>query len=594
MREITKIMKGWEFTGPDGTTTTVDLPHTWNARDGQDGGNDYWRGTCIYRTRFAAPQFNTASHQVWIQFDGVNASAHVVLNGSPVCNHDGGYSTFRANITELLRDENELTVEVDNSKNDRVYPQKADFTFYGGIYRDVSLMVVSKNHFTLDYFGGSGIRITPTVQGADASVQVTTWHDGEGEVSIELLDAAGNTVATGKGPDITLTIFNAHLWNGVKDPYLYSCKARLVVNGTVEDETTTRFGVRSFKVDPKKGFFLNGKSYPLHGVSRHQDRKGLGNAITREMHDEDMALIKEIGANTIRLPFHYKLFTDEDYMGLTADQDGFARVDSLVEWCRESDLYLILDMHDAPGGQTGDNIDDSYGYPWLFDSEVSQQLYCDIWRRIADRYKNEPVILGYELFNEPIAPYFENMEELNGKLEDVYKKGVAAIREVDSNHIILLGGAQWNGNFKPFKDSKFDDKIMYTCHRYGGEPTQAAIQTIINFRDSVNLPMYMGEIGHNTDEWQAAFCQTMRENNIGYTFWPYKKMDGSSFVGITPPENWANIVYFSEAPRATYKEIREARPAQAMSRKAMMDFIEACKLKNCVVQEGYIRSLGMK
>ena len=305
MREITKIMKGWEFTGPDGTTTTVDLPHTWNARDGQDGGNDYWRGTCIYRTHFAAPQFNTASHQVWIQFDGVNASAHVVLNGSPVCNHDGGYSTFRANITELLRDENELTVEVDNSKNDRVYPQKADFTFYGGIYRDVSLMVVSKNHFTLDYFGGPGIRITPTVQGADASVQVTTWHDGEGEVSIELLDAAGNTVATGKGPDITLTIFNAHLWNGVKDPYLYSCKARLVVNGTVEDETTTRFGVRSFKVDPKKGFFLNGKSYPLHGVSRHQDRKGLGNAITREMHDEDMALIKQIGANTIRLA-HYQ------------------------------------------------------------------------------------------------------------------------------------------------------------------------------------------------------------------------------------------------------------------------------------------------
>ena len=318
MREITKIMKGWEFTGPDGTTTTVDLPHTWNARDGQDGGNDYWRGTCIYRTHFAAPQFNTASHQVWIQFDGVNASAHVVLNGSPVCNHDGGYSTFRANITELLRDENELTVEVDNSKNDRVYPQKADFTFYGGIYRDVSLMVVSKNHFTLDYFGGPGIRITPTVQGADASVQVTTWHDGEGEVSIELLDAAGNTVATGKGPDITLTIFNAHLWNGVKDPYLYSCKARLVVNGTVEDETTTRFGVRSFKVDPKKGFFLNGKSYPLHGVSRHQDRKGLGNAITREMHDEDMALIRELGANTVRLA-HYQ---HDQYFYDLCDQYG--------------------------------------------------------------------------------------------------------------------------------------------------------------------------------------------------------------------------------------------------------------------------------
>ena len=283
------------------------------------------------------------------------------------------------------------------------------------------------------------------------------------------------------------------------------------------------------------------------------------NYITRE----DVQFIKNTGANTIRLPFHYKLFTDEDFMGLTANQDGFVRVDSVVEWCREADLYLILDMHDAPGGQTGDNIDDSYGYPWLFESETSQQLYCDIWRKIAERYKNEPVILGYELFNEPIAPYFPNMEELNG-------------------------------SFKPFKDSKFDDKIMYTCHRYGGDPTKEAIQSIIDFRDKVNLPMYMGEIGHNTDEWQAAFCQTMRDNNIGYTFWPYKKMDGSSFVGITPPENWANIVYFSEAPRASYKEVRDARPDQAMARKAMMDFIEACKLKNCVVQEGYIKSLGMK
>ena len=305
MRSTTKLMKNWQFTGPDGKTAAVNLPHTWNNIDGQDGGNDYWRGTCTYTTQFAAPAYDAETQQVWLQFEGVNASARVTLNGQEVMRHDGGYSTFRAEVTGLLAEENELTVAVDNSKNDRVYPQKADFTFYGGIYRDVSLMVVSKNHFALDYFGGPGIRITPTVQGADASVQVTTWHDGEGEVSIELLDAAGNTVATGKGPDITLTIFNAHLWNGVKDPYLYSCKARLVVNGTVEDETTTRFGVRSFKVDPKKGFFLNGKSYPLHGVSRHQDRKGLGNAITREMHDEDMALIKEIGANTIRLA-HYQ------------------------------------------------------------------------------------------------------------------------------------------------------------------------------------------------------------------------------------------------------------------------------------------------
>lgn len=309
---------------------------------------------------------------------------------------------------------------------------------------------------------------------------------------------------------------------------------------------------------------------------------------------EDVQFIKRTGSNTIRLPFHYKLFTDEDYMGLTVDQDGFARVDSVVKWCREADLYLILDMHDAPGGQTGDNIDDSFGYPWLFESETSQKLYCDVWRRIADYYKNEPVILGYELFNEPIAPYFDNMEELNGKLEDIYKMGVAAIREVDNNHIILLGGSQWNGNFKPFKDSTFDDKLMYTCHRYGGEPTKEAIMDFINFRDSVNLPMYMGEIGHNSNEWMASFCKTMEDNNIGWTFWPYKKADGSSFVGITPPENWSAIVQFSEAPRGTYKEIRDARPNQGMARKAMMDFIEASKFKNCVIQEGYIHALGLK
>ncbi|MBQ8520629.1 MAG: glycoside hydrolase family 5 protein [Bacteroides sp.] len=314
------------------------------------------------------------------------------------------------------------------------------------------------------------------------------------------------------------------------------------------------------------------------------------NYITRK----DVEFIASTGSNVIRLPFHYKLFTDEDYMGLTANQDGFARVDSVVNWCRDNNLYLILDMHDAPGGQTGDNIDDSYGYPWLFDSEASQQLFCDIWKKIADYYKNEPVILGYELINEPIAPYFENMEELNAKLEPLHKRAVKAIREVDNNHIILLGGAQWNGNFEPFTDSTYDNKIMYTCHRYGGEPTKEAIQSIIDFRDKVNLPMYMGEIGHNTDEWQAAFCKTMRENNIGYTFWPYKKKDGSCFMGVKSPENWNLVMEFSEAPRATYKEIRDARPDQETARKAMLDFVENSKLENCVPQVGYIESLGLQ
>ena len=308
------------------------------------------------------------------------------------------------------------------------------------------------------------------------------------------------------------------------------------------------------------------------------------NYITRK----DIEFIASTGANTVRLPFHYKLFTDEDYMGLNSAQDGFQRVDSVVSWCRDNGLYLILDMHDAPGGQTGDNIDDSYGYPWLFESEKSQQLFCDIWKKIAGYYKDEPVILGYELINEPIAPYFENMDDLNSKLEPLHKRAVASIREVDNNHIILIGGAQWNGNFKPFTDSKYDDKLMYTCHRYGGEPTPEAISEIIAFRDSVNLPMYMGEIGHNTDEWQNKFCETMEKNNIGYTFWPYKKIDQSCMAGIARPGNWNMIVEFAESPRTSYAEIRKTRPNQHIAQKALTDWLENVKFENCTPQVPYM------
>ena len=305
MRTVTKLMKNWQFTGPDGKTAAVDLPHTWNNIDGQDGGNDYKRGSCTYQTTFAKPAFDADSQQVWLQFEGVNASAAVTLNSTEVICHDGGYSTFRADITALLAEQNTLTVVADNSKNDRVYPQKADFTFYGGIYRDVSLLVVSKNHIALDYLGSCGVRITPTVKGSSADIRVQTRVEGKGEVEITVTDAAGSTVLTGTGTDTTLTMQHPRLWDGVRDPYLYTCVVRLMKDGQPVDEVRQRFGVRSFSVDPQKGFFLNGRAYPLHGVSRHQDRKGLGNAITREMHDEDMQLIKELGANTVRLA-HYQ------------------------------------------------------------------------------------------------------------------------------------------------------------------------------------------------------------------------------------------------------------------------------------------------
>ena len=308
----------------------------------------------------------------------------------------------------------------------------------------------------------------------------------------------------------------------------------------------------------------------------------------------DIKFIAQQGANTIRLPFNYKLFTDEDYMGLSSQQDGFQRIDQLISWCRQAGLYLILDMHDCPGSQTGDNIDDGYGYPWLFESEQSQQLFCDIWQRIAMRYAKEPVILGYELMNEPIAHYFENKDELNARLEPLYKRAVKAIRQVDRNHVILLGGARWNSDFFMFNDWTFDNNIMYTCHRYGGDATAEAINDYISFRDKTQLPMYMGEIGHNTNEWQTDFVKVMKQANIGYTFWPYKKLDGSCMMGIQRPELWDSVVVkYSETDRTTYKNLREARPNQQLFRQQLDEFIRNCRFERCHKQEEYIRSLGM-
>lgn len=314
------------------------------------------------------------------------------------------------------------------------------------------------------------------------------------------------------------------------------------------------------------------------------------NYITRA----DIEFIARTGANTIRLPFHYKLFTDEDYMGRASGHDGFERIDSVVSWCRDTGLFIILDMHDAPGGQTGDNIDDSYGYPWLFESRAAQKKFTDIWGRIAARYADEPVILGYELINEPIAHYFDNKEELNSRLEDVMKLAVTEIRRHDRNHIILLGGAQWNGNFEPFTDWTFDDRIMYTCHRYGGDPTPEAIGSIIAFRDKTGLPMYMGELGHNTTEWHSSFCKTLEDNNIGYTFWPYKKLGDSCMAGILAPEGWEAVIKFADGPRGSYAEIRENRPDPKAALEALNAFVRNSRLENCVLHKDYIKSINLK
>ena len=304
MRKEILLNQGWSFIYHDGTVQNVNIPHTWNAKDGQDGGNDYWRGTCTYEKEFSIPP-RGENERVYLEFRGVNASARVVLNETEVATHDGGYSTFRCDITDYLKQDNKLIVEADNSKNDRVYPQKADFTFYGGIYRDVKLIVLNRRHFDMDYHGGPGIAVTPKVDGKNALINVRTWPNCQGEVTIAIKDSEGNVVSAGSGIDANIEIKNVHLWDGIDDPYLYTCEATLTVDGEAVDVVSTRFGVRSFHVDPQKGFFLNGRSYPLRGVCRHQDWKGIGNALHKEHHDTDMAIIREIGANTLRLA-HYQ------------------------------------------------------------------------------------------------------------------------------------------------------------------------------------------------------------------------------------------------------------------------------------------------
>ena len=303
MRNIISINKNWKFI-KEGKSATVDLPHTWNGKDGQDGGNDYYRGICIYKKSISKAEL-PEGEEFYIQLDGVNSSSKVFFNNKEIIVHHGGYSTFRACL-ENISDENEIKIEVDNSPNDFVYPQQADFTFYGGIYRDVSIIGVAKNHFDLDYNGAPGIMVTPKINGKDADIEMLAFADGEVKFEIIADDEIIKTVsASGKNPKASVKIKNAHLWNGTIDPYLYTLKASLIIDGKAVDEVSTRFGIRSFEVNAQKGFILNGKEYPLRGVSRHQDRPDIGNALLPEHHKEDIDLICEMGANTIRLA-HYQ------------------------------------------------------------------------------------------------------------------------------------------------------------------------------------------------------------------------------------------------------------------------------------------------
>lgn len=307
MRKIDLLNENWHFTKENAGIPQsvqgeqVTLPHTWNAADGQDGGNDYYRGTCWYTRELTVSQ--KEDEEVWLEFCGAAMTAEVYLNGKKLMGHEGGYSAFRVNLTEHLQEKNLLAVSVDNGKNRRVYPQKADFTFYGGLYRDVYMLTVPKAHFELAYSGTPAIKVTPVVSEdlQTAEVTVETWQNCEGQVTVTVAGER-KAVPSQKGHAVaTFTLDKVHLWDGVKDPFLYTAEAELESG----DRVSASFGCRRFHVDSEQGFFLNGRAYPLCGAARHQDRQGLGNALTKKEHEEDMALLLEMGANTVRLA-HYQ------------------------------------------------------------------------------------------------------------------------------------------------------------------------------------------------------------------------------------------------------------------------------------------------
>ena len=376
MRNVLNINSGWQFyrdcsdVALKGEAVAVDLPHTWNALDGQDGGNDYFRGACLYTRSFKKSDLPEADCH-YIEIRGANSSADLYVNGNLLLHHDGGYSTWRADITAFIAEENEIAIVVDNSANDRVYPQMADFTFYGGLYRDVNIISVNKTHFDLEYYGGTGLVVTPEIKGDDATVKIDVYavNLSEGDAyRYTVTDAEGGVIACveSKEAGVNIDIPAVHKWHGRRDPYLYTAKVEIVRDGEALDAVSSRFGCRSFEIDPNRGFILNGVEYPLRGVSRHQDRLGVGNALLPEHHKEDIDLIMEVGATTIRLA-HYQ---HDQYFYDLCDERG------LVIWAEIP--YISRHMSNGNANtesQMKELITQNYNHPcivvWGLSNEIT-------------------------------------------------------------------------------------------------------------------------------------------------------------------------------------------------------------------------------
>ena len=322
MRNLIHLNQDWRFIQKDaGLPQTlpedwqkIDLPHSWNAVDGHDGNGSFDRGRYWYAKSFRTPRQPLAGGRVYVEFPAAGQQATVYVNGTEVAYHEGGYSLFRADVTDLCAEEGEnlLVVACSNENKSSVYPQAADFTFYGGLYRGVNLISVPAAHFDLDYFGGPGLQVTPVpCECGGATFEMVSWVTGGDEnftVLYSVKDAQGREVASAVRPadqtKVTVYVPDVTRWD-IDNPYLYTVTATLQRRNEAYDEISARVGVRSFSCDPQKGFIINGAETPLRGVSRHQDQLYKGNALSREDHYSDARIIKELGANTIRLA-HYQ------------------------------------------------------------------------------------------------------------------------------------------------------------------------------------------------------------------------------------------------------------------------------------------------
>lgn len=303
----------------------------------------------------------------------------------------------------------------------------------------------------------------------------------------------------------------------------------------------------------------------------------------------DIDFLARTGCNTLRVPLHYKFFLDEK-------GEGFRLLDRVVEWSRAARLYLILDLHCAPGGQTGTNIDDSRGYPWLFESATAQEQLLTVWRNLARHYRDEPVVLGYDLLNEPL-PAFPAFEKYKPALEPLLRRVAEAVRAIDANHVIFLTGANWDSDFK-ILDAPFAPNLAYTFHKYWVPPEEAAIRPYLDFRERYHVPIWIGETGENKDEWIATFRQLLDAHGIGWTFWPFKKLESTAgFLHFARPAHWDQIVAFAKQPAGTGSDQVKAnllvRPSQAEIEEGFADLLVQIELAHCTPNRGYIEALGL-